>query len=116
MHLCREWQLVWSNSTRNLWSVDLRQIRVSHHQHSPAVDLPGFEVREHLVDIIELGLVDLSFHLALCCEGNGFCEVLAAAHDGAANRYAVEHHIEDGRLKFSRRKTAEADGALAPHP
>ena len=86
---------------------------VSHHQHGSAIDLPSFKVREYLVDIVELGLVDLSFHFAFCCKCNGFYEILAAAHDGAPNRYAVEHHIEDWRLKFSRRKTDEANGALA---
>jgi hypothetical protein len=44
--------------------------------------------------------MDFRSHLALCCKCNGFCEVLAASHDGATNRDAVQDHIEDGRLKF----------------
>ena len=87
----------------------------SHHQHSSTINLSGFQVREHLVDVVELGPMDFRSHLALRCKCNGFCEVLPAAHDGAANRYAVQDDIEDGRLKFPWRKTDKADGALAPH-
>ena len=72
-----------------------QNVSVSHHQHSSAVDIPSFKIRKDLVDIIKLGPVDFRSHLALCCKCNGFCEVLAAAHDGATNCYAVQDHIKD---------------------
>jgi hypothetical protein len=53
--------------------IQLVRNMASHHQHSSAVDLPGFQVGEHLVDSVELRPMDFRFHLAGGGECNGFC-------------------------------------------
>src|SRR6516225_7286022 len=87
----------------------------SYHQHGSAIDLSGFKVQKHLVDIVELRLVNLRFDLTLGGECNCLCQIFTAAYDRAANGFPVQDHIEDGSLKFPRWKTDKADGALSPH-
>src|SRR6516162_4728607 len=101
-------RLIWINSHYWVWMA-------SHHQHSSTVDLSGFQVREYLVDIVQLRLMDFGSDLALGCKSYCFRQVLTAADDRAANGYAVEDDIEDGRPKLPRRKPDQADRTLAPH-
>ena len=52
-----------------------------HHQHSATIDRSGLQVREHLVDVVQVRFVNFRPDLALGGECDGFREVLSAAYD-----------------------------------
>jgi hypothetical protein len=71
------------------------------HQHSATIDRSGLQVREHLVDVVQVRFVNLRPDLALGGECDGFREVLSAAYDRAADRDAFHHDVENRRPEFS---------------
>src|SRR5258707_4635529 len=98
-----------------LTSLRFAMRRMLHHQHRSSLDGPGLEACEYLIDILELHFVDLPSDLALGCECDCFDQILAAAHDRAADSDAIHHDIDNRRAEFAGRKTDKTHGALAPH-
>ena len=77
--------------------------------------LAGFQRLEYLIDIFKFGFVNVRAHFAFSRECNRLCQVLSGADDGAADRDALQHHIEDRGCKFPRRQAGQAYSAFAPH-
>ncbi len=58
----------------------------SQHHHDAPIDSPGFQIREHVVDVFEFPFVDRRMNLALLGKLDRFGEVLASADNRAPER------------------------------
>src|SRR5580704_4641374 len=80
-----------------------------------SIDRAGPQIREHLVDAGQWRRRDRRAHLAGGCEADRLRQVLARAHDRAADRDAFQYHIENSRFEVTRWQSDESHGAFAAH-
>ena len=89
------------------WIVPVGWLHCDYHA---AVDVPGFQVTEDPVDVLELRCIDVRMNLPLGRKRDRLGKVLTCPHDRAANGDALQHNIEDWRCEFAWRKANEAYG------
>ena len=72
-----------------------------------AIYFAGPEAIEDIVDPLQRLVLDGCLYLALGGKGERFFEVQTGSDDRAAERVAVEDHVEDGDGELARRQTVE---------
>src|SRR3954468_21491981 len=71
-------------------------------QHYAPLNLARLEPGEHVVNALQRLGCGRRFDFALCRERDRLSEVAAGAHNGAADRDSLEHHVKDRGRELAR--------------
>ncbi len=86
---------------------------MSQVHHDAAFDIALPHIVEDGVDVFQLAGLDGGLDLAVGCKIERFLQIKPRPHDGAAHRYAIEHHVEDGKREIARRQAIQRNSTAA---